>query len=83
MTASPSYDEGKPAFGRTTRAEGYSAPSSASVYALAEPDCEPLPQPTRVLTVWEGHRFTEIDPTTRAVLAEGRIDTHATEDDGA
>lgn len=44
---------------------------------------EPLPARTRVLTLWQGHRFTEIDAATGEVIAEGRIDTHATQDDGA
>jgi len=40
---------------------GYSAPSRASVYALAEPDPDPLPETTRTLVVWEGPYWTEID----------------------
>lgn len=66
----------------TTRAPGYSAPSAASVYALAEPDLEPLPKPTRTGVVWEerpaeGGRtqtsWTEIDHATGAVLATGSV----------
>lgn len=69
----------------TTRDAGYSAPSAASVYALAEPDLEPLPRPTRTEVVWderpaEGGRtltsWTEIDPATGAVLATGAVQLH-------
>lgn len=46
------------------RDPGYSAPSRASIYALAEPDPEPLPETTRTLVVWEGPCWTEVDPET-------------------
>lgn len=68
------------------RHEGYSAPSAASIYALAEPDLEPLPRPTRTEVVWdegpaEGgrteKRWTEIDPATGAVLATGSVPLHS------
>lgn len=61
----------------TTRAEGYSAPSAASVYALAEPDLEPLPRPTRTGVVWDEQAWTEIDPATGDVIATGIISNHS------
>lgn len=61
----------------SNRAEGYSAPSAASIYALAEPDfSEPLPRPTRTGVVWDEDAWTEIDPKTGAVLATGTVAPH-------
>lgn len=64
------------AMANPVRAEGYSAPSTASVYALAEPDLEPLPRPTRTGVVWDEHAWTEIDPATGDVLATGSEPLH-------
>ena len=39
---------------------------------LAPPpaDWEQVPRPARVLTVWEGHAWTEIDATTGEIIAK-------------
>lgn len=50
----------------------YSGPALLDgVFALAEPDCEPLPLLTRVAVVWDGACWIEIDPTTGMVLGVG------------
>lgn len=59
------------------RDAGYSAPSAASVYALAEPDGEPLPRPTRCALEWDGRSWTETDPATGYTLTVGCVpDVH-------
>lgn len=52
---------------------GYSAPALGSVYGLATPDSEPLPEPTRTATLWQGRGWIEIDPATGAVVARGEV----------
>ena len=42
-------------------------------FLAAQPDLEPLPRPTRTGVVWEADAWTEIDPTTGAVLATGAV----------
>lgn len=57
---------------RADRAFGYSAPMPpATVFALAEPDAEPLPRPTRSALVWQDAEWAEIDVETGAILCRG------------
>jgi len=54
----------------TRKDTGYSQPSRASVYAMAEPDVTPIEGPTRTLRVVDGATETEIDPCTGDVISE-------------
>ncbi len=57
--------------GDTQKHHGYVGIDLSSIYQLAEPDGEPLPNMTRALLDWTGRRWAEIDPATGEVMAEG------------
>ena len=51
---------------------GYSGPASlGTVFALAEPEFEPLPRPARTCLLWDGTEWAEIDPATGEILSTG------------
>lgn len=55
------------------KATGYAetADPRNSVFALAEPDGEPLPNLTRAALLWIGARWAEVDPRSGEIVAVG------------
>lgn len=45
------------------------------VFQLPEPRRDPVPIPSRTAVIWDGPDWTEIDPSTGLVIAQGNVDT--------
>lgn len=52
---------------------GNRSASERGPFQIAEPDPEPLEQPTRTGTVWCGAEWTEHDAETGRLIARGRV----------